>query len=117
MSRIVVAAACVLVFGLVSLAAAQPAEDAPTLQPTVLEGEKGPYMMGPVTREDWLAFEPDLQLAYDEYEPQPDLVRALSFLEQDATITCVLGTWCSDSRREVPRFWKLLDEMDHPGLT
>jgi len=28
-------------------------------------------------------------------------------------ITIVLGTWCSDSRREVPRFYKILDELNY----
>jgi len=26
-------------------------------------------------------------------------------------ITIVIGTWCSDSRREVPRFFKIIDEI------
>ncbi len=25
-----------------------------------------------------------------------------------------MGTWCSDSRREVPRFYKILDELNYP---
>ena len=28
-------------------------------------------------------------------------------------ITLVLGTWCSDSRREVPRFFKILDYLNY----
>jgi thiol-disulfide isomerase/thioredoxin len=27
-------------------------------------------------------------------------------------ITIVMGTWCSDSRREVPRFYKLFENLD-----
>ena len=26
-----------------------------------------------------------------------------------------MGTWCSDSRREVPRFYKILDEIEYPS--
>ncbi|MFH1525124.1 MAG: thioredoxin [Bacteroidota bacterium] len=29
-------------------------------------------------------------------------------------IKIVLGTWCSDSRREVPRIYKILDSVDYP---
>ena len=29
-------------------------------------------------------------------------------------ILCVLGTWCGDSRREVPRFWRLLEIAAQP---
>ncbi|MCB1223379.1 MAG: hypothetical protein KDK21_05555, partial [Mesotoga sp.] len=32
----------------------------------------------------------------------------------DLTITIVLGTWCSDSRREVPRFMKIIDLWGFP---
>ena len=26
-----------------------------------------------------------------------------------------MGTWCSDSRREVPRFFKILDAVNYPS--
>ena len=32
----------------------------------------------------------------------------------DLTIKIVMGTWCPDSRREVPRFMRVLDEWDFP---
>jgi len=28
-------------------------------------------------------------------------------------IVCIQGTWCSDSRREVPRFFKILYELNY----
>ncbi len=100
-------------------AAPAPADEAvspPAFEPARLEAEKGPYLIGPLTRDGWLAFEPDLAAEIAEYEPSPDLVKALAYTKHDVTVTCVLGTWCSDSRREVPRFWKLLDLMDVPDL-
>lgn len=30
----------------------------------------------------------------------------------ELSICIVLGTWCSDSRREVPRFYRVLDDME-----
>ena len=30
-------------------------------------------------------------------------------------IKIVMGTWCSDSRREVPRFFKILDSVNYPS--
>ena len=29
-------------------------------------------------------------------------------------ITCVLGTWCSDSSREIPRLWTILEQLEYP---
>jgi len=34
---------------------------------------------------------------------------------KDVRITIVMGTWCSDSRREVPRFFKILDKIKYPS--
>jgi len=30
-------------------------------------------------------------------------------------VKIVMGTWCSDSRREVPRFFKILDAVNYPS--
>jgi thiol-disulfide isomerase/thioredoxin len=45
---------------------------------------------------------------YSEYEPQQSVVSAMEGVEE-LEILIFLGTWCSDSRREVPRFLKILD--------
>jgi len=34
--------------------------------------------------------------------------------KDDLTITIVIGTWCPDSRREVPRFMKIADLWGFP---
>ena len=52
----------------------------------------------------------------EEYSPQKEVIdklRAVSF--SDINIKIVMGTWCPDSRREVPRFMKVLDEIAFPG--
>jgi hypothetical protein len=48
---------------------------------------------------------------YNSYEPKAESI----FSIQEAgingvTVLIVLGTWCGDSRREVPRFLKMLDQ-------
>lgn len=102
---------------LLLLASVAPAADeAPAFAASLLTGEKGDYLVGPLTREAWSAFDAGLAAEAAAYEPSPDLVKALSYLRRDVTVTVVLGTWCSDSQREVPRFWKLLDAADPAGL-
>jgi thiol-disulfide isomerase/thioredoxin len=32
-------------------------------------------------------------------------------LEEPWTATLVMGTWCGDTHREIPRFYRILDEM------
>ena len=47
---------------------------------------------------------------YNSYKPKKkDLRKIKKSLSDDLTITIILATWCSDSRREVPRFIKILD--------
>jgi len=56
-------------------------------------------------------FEPE----YESYEVEENI---LSDIDRDFLSTCnitvVLGTWCSDSQREVPRLFKILDYLNFP---
>ena len=52
---------------------------------------------------------------YEEYKPDEEVMRKLHEINKDSiTITVVMGTWCPDSRREVPRFMKVLDYWRFP---
>ncbi len=64
--------------------------------------------VGPVTRETVEAA-PEWVQAEVDAKPDPEAAKALAAVEPGAEVTVFLGTWCSDSRREVPRFWKALD--------
>lgn len=56
---------------------------------------------------DWFTKE------YDAYTPDATSINHLkSFMADNAKIVIVLATWCPDSQREVPRFYKILDAMD-----
>lgn len=50
---------------------------------------------------------------YDIYQPNEAYISKLSENIDDYEITIVLGTWCSDSKREVPRFYKVLKEAGY----
>lgn len=52
---------------------------------------------------------------YDNYEVDSLTLQNFENNVQDYSITIIMGTWCSDSRREVPRFYKILDELDYPA--
>ena len=52
---------------------------------------------------------------YDSYEIDDTTVAELKSNFVDVEIKLVIGTWCSDSRREVPRFYKILDEIEYPS--
>ncbi|MEN8193664.1 MAG: hypothetical protein ABFS12_12655, partial [Bacteroidota bacterium] len=55
---------------------------------------------------------------YKFYKTDSTIMKQFEPIDLDSiTTTIVLGTWCSDSRREVPRFFKIVDQLkisEHP---
>jgi thiol-disulfide isomerase/thioredoxin len=52
---------------------------------------------------------------FDEYQPLGEVIGKLALLNKDdLSIRIVLGTWCPDSRREVPHFMKIIDLLQFP---
>ena len=52
---------------------------------------------------------------YNDYNFNSGAVNSLMDISKDGlSIMIVLGTWCSDSRREVPRFMRILDLWQFP---
>ena len=47
---------------------------------------------------------------FAEYEPDPEAVSRLSGVFSGVKVKCFFGSWCSDSKREVPRFFRVLKE-------
>ena len=53
---------------------------------------------------------------YDGYKPLQDVIEKLASVNKDdLSIVTVLGIWCPDSRREVPRFMKIIELIKLPG--
>jgi len=52
---------------------------------------------------------------YDTTTVGQEFVDLLSLSHQGVEVVVVLGTWCSDSRREVPRFLRIADLAGIPG--
>jgi thiol-disulfide isomerase/thioredoxin len=52
---------------------------------------------------------------YDEYQPENEVVKKLQNAGIDnLQIKIIMGSWCPDSRREVPRFMRVLDIWRFP---
>ncbi len=52
---------------------------------------------------------------YDEYQVDTNIVKELKNIDKNIiTIKIIMGSWCSDSRREVPRFMHILDYWEFP---
>ena len=70
-----------------------------------------PGLLGPLSRAEIEVERPDW--IEQEMSSTPDLEAALMLIEllRDAEIEIYLGTWCSDSKRELSRLWRALDEL------
>ena len=53
---------------------------------------------------------------FNEYQANQEVIGKLTVISKnDLSIKIVMGTWCPDSRREVPRFMKILDSWKFPA--
>lgn len=78
--------------------------------PRGTEAPPKPELTGELTRAQVEAAVPDWLEAQAAADPDPGAVEALAEVPEGAELVIYLGTWCPDSRREVSRFWRVLDE-------
>jgi hypothetical protein len=82
----------------------------------VVDENSGKQMLiGEITRDAFkdTSFSWWFNAEYDTYNIDKQVLDSISQKLNDVNITIVLGTWCSDSRREVPRFFKILDSLGY----
>lgn len=72
---------------------------------------EAPVLTGDVTREQIEAFVPAWVEAQAASSLDAAAAQALTTVPPGAEVTVFLGTWCGDSRREVSRLWRALDEV------
>ncbi|MDP5043801.1 MAG: thioredoxin family protein [Leeuwenhoekiella sp.] len=72
-------------------------------QPEMLTGKTQRTQLQAGTFGSW--FNPE----YGDYTVDSGLLEELKPLLKDFEITVFMGTWCGDSKRETPRFYKILD--------
>ena len=79
------------------------------------EEDGGEMFLGPITYEG-LQKEPFaewFQLNYNGHPLDTTLVDSLKPLLKKVSIKVFMGTWCSDSQREVPALFKILEATDY----
>lgn len=83
----------------------------------IVKDDKGKYMMiGRQTQESFSheGFANWFKDEYDSYQPEAQSLDQIKGKINQYNIVIFMGTWCSDSRREVPRFLKILDAVNFP---
>lgn len=88
-----------------------------TINQTVIDDKGNPKLLGKIDKislqqapfNAW--FEPH----YDDYLVNKQVVSKLKDSLNQYTIKVFLGTWCGDSKKEVPRFYHILDKAKYPA--
>jgi hypothetical protein len=83
---------------------APPAAPAPVASPAPAAPAAPAPLLGYVTTAELKAYAPWALLWEQPYVPDPSAVAAIKACPKDYTILLVMGTWCPDSKREVPRY-------------
>lgn len=77
-----------------------------------------PLEIGPITPDRLLALVPEYSERKESYSPDPVVVEAIaSMIQPGDRLEVYLGTWCSDSQREVPKLLELLDLVSELGAS
>jgi thiol-disulfide isomerase/thioredoxin len=66
-------------------------------------------LLGHVTRDEVRAYRPWQPLFVEPYQPDPGALAAIKANASDVTVLLIVATWCPDSKREVPRFFAIMD--------
>ncbi|MGY8911463.1 MAG: thioredoxin family protein [Flavobacteriales bacterium] len=78
---------------------------------TAEKNDRG-YLIGIANKESFTddAYKSWFDSRYEEYETDKEVIEQLKGEINNFTIKAFMGTWCGDSKRETPRFYKILDE-------
>lgn len=80
-----------------------------------LEGET-PFLLGKIDKTGLTSpnYKTWFYKNYDDYTLDETTITAIGKNLNDYSIKLFMGTWCGDSKREVPRFYKILEACNFP---
>jgi thiol-disulfide isomerase/thioredoxin len=66
-------------------------------------------LLGHVTREQVRNYASWQSLFAQPYAPDPGAIATITANTNDVTVLLIMATWCPDSKRELPRFFAIMD--------
>ena len=74
------------------------------------------FLIGPINRDllDQSPYSEWYQENYSTYSTEKDATKDIKEMLKRHHVLIFLGTWCGDSKREVPRFLKIMDQAGLP---
>jgi thiol-disulfide isomerase/thioredoxin len=72
-------------------------------------------LLGSVTREGLISMGGWFNEEYNAYQPNQEIINNIKLQSNKYPyIFIILGTWCGDSREQVPHFLKIMDQLSFP---
>ncbi len=89
---------------------------AQTLNQEITKDGDSPYLLGKINK---TGLEGDNYTSWftenhEDYKPNSAITNSIASELKTYSITLFMGTWCGDSKREVPRLYKVLEACDFP---
>jgi len=97
--------------------AASSGEEPSTPPPVVAGADSSRNLLGPVTRAQLYSAFPGWKDRSEVYTPRTDVMEKLRASSTRVDTVVFLGTWCKDSRNEVPKFLKVYDGAANGNFT
>ena len=92
-----------------------PLEESAMLNQEITSHEGEPILVGPITRAglEQVTYNAWFSHEYGHYTLDSISLDSIGDRMAEVSVAIYLGTWCSDTQREVPRFFKLLDYLNY----
>ncbi len=89
---------------------------AQTLNQEFTEEGQSSFLLGKINKEGLLLenYNSWFTTNYEDYQVDLETLQDLKDAIKDHAIKVFIGTWCGDSKREVPRFYKVIDAIGFP---
>jgi thiol-disulfide isomerase/thioredoxin len=71
-------------------------------------------LVGPVTRHDLREYAPWQTVLAQVYTPDTAVAQSIRPLARDITVFAIVATWCPDTKRELPRFFAIMEAAGLP---
>ena len=86
------------------------------LHQEIITDEGLQFLIGPINRDllDQSPYRDWYQENYSTYSIEKDATKDIKEMIKKHHVLIFLGTWCGDSKREVPRFLKIMDQAELP---
>ncbi|CAI8338766.1 MAG: Uncharacterised protein [Flavobacterium sp. SCGC AAA160-P02] len=71
-------------------------------------------LIGPLQKNDFLKgkYKSWFTQNYNDYTPNEKILKKIKKKIRNVTVKSFIGTWCHDSERELPRFYKIMESIE-----